>query len=181
MRSRRADLYVRVRVHFVGTGKTPSDALGHNVLPMAGRIGVDGVVTEHPHRMPYADVLTHLHYCSAPLVIGSTEPHYTPSKIFQAVQSKHPVFALLHDASTARDVLRQSGAGTAMTLNETRLPTPEAVADELIRFIESAPQFDARDIDWAAFEAYSARHSARLMAAALDAGLDKYNRRNGSK
>ena len=35
------------------------------------------------------------------LVLGSTEPHYTPSKVFQAMLSRRPVFAMLHRDSTA--------------------------------------------------------------------------------
>lgn len=177
LRAEKPDLYPRLRLHFAGTGKSPMDPNGHNVLPVAQRLGVADIVTEHPHRMPYADVLTHLLHCSAPLIIGSTEPHYTPSKVFQSVQCGRPVFALLHEASTAVGVLERSGGGTAITLNENRLPTPAEVAEKLTRFIADAPAFDPGKVDRAAFDAYSARESARLMAKALDEGLAVFQRR----
>jgi hypothetical protein len=171
------DIYRRVRLHFVGTGKSPTDARGYNVLPIAQRLGVAEIVTEHPHRMAYADVLTHLMQCSAPLIVGSTEPHYTPSKVFQSIQSGRPVFALLHEESTAVSVLEQSGGGVALTLSETRLPAPEEIARKLARFITDAASFDPATVNRAAFASYSARESARLMANALNDGLATFNRR----
>ena len=58
-------------------------------------------MTEHPQRVSYIDVLSHLVQAAAILVIGSTEPHYSPSKIYQSVEARRPIFALLHKASTA--------------------------------------------------------------------------------
>lgn len=172
-------LYSNLRLHFIGTGKSPMDESGFNVLPVADELGVRDIVTERPHRMLYADVLTHLIHSSAPFIIGSTEPHYTPSKVFQSVQSGRPVFAMLHEASTAVDVLRRSGGGSAVTLSETRLPSAAEVASELGAFIRATPQFDPAQVDRAAFAAYSARESARLMAHALDEGLAIFQRRMG--
>src|SRR5262245_861992 len=40
----------RLRLHFIGTGKAPADKDGHNVLPLARRLGVADAITEHPHR-----------------------------------------------------------------------------------------------------------------------------------
>ncbi len=174
----RPEIYGRLRLHFVGTGKTPSDPNGQNVMPIAKRIGVADIVTEHPQRMSFSDVLTHLNSCSAPLVVGSTEPHYTPSKIFQSVQSRHPVFALLHESSTAVQVLEDSGAGMAVTLAEDRMPSAQTIADALVTFVDRAPAFDPEKIEWRAFEAYSARESARKMATALNQGLAAFQSRS---
>ncbi len=178
MRKERPDIYGRIRLHFVGTGKAPTATDGHNVLPLARRIGVADVITEHPHRMAYADVLTHLRHCTAPFILGSTEAHYTPSKVFQAVQSRRRVFALLHEASAAVQVLEQSGAGMVITLDETRLPTAGTISERLSDFVDRAEMFNPDVVNWAAFDGYSARESARQMAAALDAGLATFQRRN---
>lgn len=162
----------RLRLHFIGTGKSPNDRNGFNVLPVAERVGAAGAVSEHPHRMGYLDVLTHLSKCHAPVIVGSTEAHYTPSKVFQSVQSRRPVLALLHEASTAVGVLEKSGAGIALTLSETRLPSAADVASALAR-IATMP-YDPVAVDWQAFEAFSARGSARLMAAAMDEAMARW-------
>jgi hypothetical protein len=162
----------RLRVHFIGTGKSPNDPNGYNVVPIASRLGVSDLVSEHPHRMAYLDVLVHLTRACGVLILGSTEPHYTPSKVYQAVQSRRPVLALLHEASTAVDILRRSDAGIAITLSECALPEPARVADALENFANL--HYRAEAVKWNEFEAYSARESARRMSLALDEAVGRY-------
>ena len=50
-----------------------------------------------PNGCRILDVLTHLDAASGILVLGSTEPHYRPSKVFQSLMSRRPVLALLHE------------------------------------------------------------------------------------
>jgi len=157
----------RLRVHFVGTGRSPTDEQGHQVLPRARKAGVEDLVTEHPHRIGYVDTLNHLVQASAVLVLGSTERHYTPSKLFLAVLSRRPVLAVLHEASTAVDMLASARAGRTIVLPEGGTPDPALIAGELQALVER-PTYDPNAVDWSAFEAYSARNSARLLAAALD-------------
>jgi hypothetical protein len=157
----------RLRVHFVGTGRSANDAQGHQVLPLARKAGVGEMVTEHPHRIGYVDSLNHLVRANAVLVLGSTERHYTPSKLFLAVLSRRPVLAVLHEASTAVDMLAAARAGRTIVLPEGSVPDPGVIAGELRALVER-PAYDPNAVDWAAFEAYSARNSARLLAAALD-------------
>jgi hypothetical protein len=158
---------VRLRVHFVGTGRSPNDELGHQVLPLARKASVEDLVTEHPHRIGYVDSLNHLMRANAVLVLGSTERHYTPSKLFLAVLSRRPVLAVLHEASTAVHMLAVSRAGRTIVLPEGGLPDSAVIADELQALVQR-PDYDPDAVDWAAFDAYSARNSARLLAAALD-------------
>lgn len=162
----------RLRVHFVGTGRSANDAQGHQVLPRARAAGVVDLVTEHPHRIGYVDALNHLMRASAVLVLGSTERHYTPSKLFLAVLSRRPVLAVLHEASTAVGMLATARAGRAIVLAEGELPDPAVIAGELQSMIER-PTYDADKVDWSAFDAYSARNSARLLAAALDRSVGR--------
>jgi hypothetical protein len=165
----------RLRLHFVGTGRSPNDPRGHNVVPLARRLGVAEAVTEYPRRMAYLDVLANLVHASGVLIVGSTEPHYTPSKVYQAVQSRRPVLALLHEASSAVEVLERSRAGRVIRLGEGMLPEPDQIADALESFMKA--HYDPLAVDWSAFEAYSARESAHRMAAALDQALERFQMR----
>jgi hypothetical protein len=162
----------RLRLHFIGTGLHPTDPNGHTILPLARRLGIAQCVTERPHRMAYLDVLANLVHADGVLIVGSTEPHYTPSKVYQAVQSRRPVLALLHEESTAIDVLERSRAGTVIRLNGRALPEPERIADAIETFL--AEPYQAQAVDWSAFDAYSARESARRMAAALDDAVEQF-------
>lgn len=169
-----ARLFARLRLHFAGTGSSANDPKGHTVLPLVERYGLAQTVDEHPQRIAYAEVLNHLMQADGVLVLGSTEPHYSPSKIFQAVHSRRPVLALLHEASTAIAALRDSGAGEAITFTETVLPSAGSLATTVAAFVASASQ--PRTINVAAFEAYSARNSARQLATALDEAIARVPR-----
>ncbi len=167
LRERAPQVAGRLAVHFVGTGSSPDDPQGHRVLPRARAAGVEEMVDEHPHRIGYVDTLNHLMHSSAVLVLGSTEPHYTPSKVFQAMLSERPVFALLHRDSTAVAMIRSAHVGEVLTLTEDAMPAPDVVATSLQAFIER-PAYDAASVDRSVFDGYSARESTRLFAEALD-------------
>jgi hypothetical protein len=173
MRTEHPDLFSRLRIHFVGTGKSPNDPRGHNILPRTAEFRLEKIISENPQRIPYMDVLSHLAQASAILVLGSTEAHYSPSKIYQSVQAKRPIFALLHEASTAIQVLKSSNAGVAIPLTETALPEPRYLASRLAAFMRN-PQYDSSHVHWSKFEAYSARESTRKLALALDAALERF-------
>lgn len=167
-------LFQGVKIHFIGSGKSPNDPDGYNVRPVAERFGLWGsVVTEHPARIPYLDVLTHLKHSDAAFVLGSTETHYTPSKVYQAVLSHKPILAVLHSASTAAEVVRSTGAGQVLAFDGQRdLDTVEKdFAGVFAHFRNFAASFDPSQVDTAAFSAYSARSSARRLAKAMDETL----------
>ena len=135
------------------------------------------MVEEHPGRIPYVDALNHLTLSDAVLVLGSTEPHYTPSKVFQAMLSGRPVLAMLHEDSSAWvEMIRSTHAGTALVLTEKRLCRVRT------KCLGCAPVLDCTRastnnaggiVDGPAFEAHSARGSARALAAALDLACER--------
>ena len=176
LRDHNSELMERLQIHFVGTGTSPNDPKGYNIQPHVQRYGLDRWVHEHPNRISYVDVLNHLAHASAILILGSTDPHYTPSKIYQAVQAKRPIFALLHQMSTAVNVLRESRAGTAVAFTGECIPSGREVAMALADFIRD-PKYDAGAVQWDAFEAYSARNSTRILAAAVDNAVDVFKQR----
>ncbi len=162
--------FVRLRVHFIGTGNSMTDSTGHDLQAYAQRYNLLKTVEEHPNRIGYVDVLRHLVHSAAVLVLGSTEPHYTPSKIFQAIQSNRPVLALLHESSAALTLLKDSGAGKGICLTENRLPPASQIANALRDLlIESHNGHD--EINWNIIEPYSARNSSRMLARSLEKAL----------
>ncbi len=169
-------MFENVRFHFVGTGTSPNDPEGYNVRPVAEQYGLwDTIVTEHPARISYLDVLTHLDAVDAVFILGSTEPHYTPSKVYQGVLSEKPIFAILHEASTACAVLRSTGAGKVISFDgENELDKIErAFVPTFTEFQAFATDFDPTQVDQAQFEKYSARSVTRILAEALDEALER--------
>lgn len=157
----------RLRVHFVGTGRSPDDARGHRVTPRAQAFGVADMVTEHPHRIGYVDALNHLAQSDAVLVLGSTESHYTPSKVFQGLLSRRPIFAMLHADSSAVGMIRSAKAGRVVSLTQQAPPAPTTIARELQAFTENASH-EPEAVDKSSYDSFSARASARALADALN-------------
>ncbi len=163
------ELFTGIEFHFIGTGKRPDDAASHNIKPMAVKYGLwESVVFEYPARIPYLDVLVHLNAAEGIFILGSTEPHYTPSKVFQGVLSKKPILAVLHKDSTALKVINETGAGKALAIDPANLG---AIQDGFISVFETYRNF-ARDFDPAlvnmqSFEQYSAKNVTRILAELL--------------
>jgi hypothetical protein len=141
-----------LQLNFIGTLGT--------IKPFAEKYKLWGsAVLEHPDRIPYLDVLSELDAVDAVFILGSTEPHYTPSKVYQAVLSGKPILAVLHEASTAVRVLRESRAGIVVTMKgEEDLDTLSArFLEGLKEFMVFKQTFDPGKINRAAFEQYSAK------------------------
>ena len=97
--------YARLRLHFVGTGNQRDASTPPRVLPLAAAAGVADIVTEVAPRIDYLDALNLQLASDAMLLLGSTEAHYTPSKVFPALLSRRPLLAIYHAASPVLDLL----------------------------------------------------------------------------
>lgn len=175
LRQRNPGLADRLRVHFVGTGLLEGDQEhGHTIQPYIDRMGLDPMVSEMPGRIKYLDVLNHLEKSTAILVIGSTEVHYSPSKIYQGIMARRPMFAILHEDSTAVPTLRASRAAQVFTFTPDRLPQPAELCMALESFLTSY-RYESDQVDMSAFHKVSARESSRTLASALDSALARAN------
>jgi len=164
------EVFADVQFQFIGTGVSPTDPQSQ-IKPIAERHGIwNTVVREHPARIPYCDVLTHLEAADAIFIFGSTSAHYTPSKLFQSALSGRPIFAVLHEASTACDIIRQSGLGHLLTFRgDSDLPwISQQLPAAFEAFRAYARTFDANKVDLRALDAWSARGVTQVLAEALD-------------
>ena len=160
----------RLRFHFFGTSNQ-TQGRDERVMPHARELGVDTLVREHPARLDYFDALAVLRQASALLLMGSSEPHYTPSKVFPALLANRPLLALYHEQSTVIPMLRAaapSPAARIVTFNATRPAgdTIACVADAIAALTSTAQ--DAVRIDRRALEPWSAHALAGRLAAVCD-------------
>ncbi|MEO6329117.1 MAG: hypothetical protein ABIO55_09300 [Ginsengibacter sp.] len=157
--------------HFIGTGKTPDDKSGFNIRPLAKKYNLwQTIVYEYPERIPYLDVLAHLNAASGIFILGSTEPHYTPSKVYQGILTGKPILAVLNKLSTAVKVLEGSNGGILVTFNG---------ADDLgnlkINFLNSflkfksfLRSFDISQVNRSIFNDYSANAVTKQLTELLN-------------
>lgn len=167
-------LFSSFRFHFIGTGKSPNDPRGFNIRPMAEQYGLwNDIVFEYPKRIPYLDVLVHLEAADGVFILGSTEAHYTPSKVYQGVLSGKPILAVLHEASSACQVITASEAGVVLSFNgengvdKIRDTFSATFAD----FTKLVGNFDPSSVRMDAFEKYSAKAVTATLATVLDSAV----------
>jgi hypothetical protein len=160
-----------VEFHFIGSGYSSNDENSFNIKALAEEYGLwTSVVFEYPKRIPYLDVLVHLSLADAVFILGSTEPHYTPSKTFQGVLSEKPILAVLHEKSTAAEVINSTGAGQTLCFNGI-----DGLNDIKNRFVETMCQFklfvkefDPKNVNQSLFDEYSAKSVTEKLAESLD-------------
>jgi len=148
--------------HFIGTLGT--------IKPIAQQFGLwETCVFEYSDRIPYLEVLNNLDATDGVFILGSTEPHYTPSKVYQGVLSKKPILAVLHKESTAVKVLRESKAGHCVLMDaENDLDTlGERFAKQLNDYILWAIEFDPNSVNKEIFNQYSAKAITGILVNAL--------------
>ncbi len=161
----------QVEFHFIGTGKTANDPMGYNIKGLAEKYNLwQEVIFEYPQRIPYLDVLIHLQNADGILILGSTEPHYTPSKTYQSVLSAKPIFAILHQNSTAVDIIRKAGAGMVLDYDGENdlIKIEKDFIPAFEKYWEWIKTFDPNAVDMNLFENYSARAVTGKLAGLLD-------------
>ena len=166
--------FEEIRFHFIGTGTSPDDPDGYKVRPIAEKYDLWGsIIHEHPPRIPYLDALVHQEAADGVFILGSTEPHYTPSKVYQGVLSRKPILAILHEDSSACEVLRQTGAGRVLGFEgEEDVETIGASFPEFLRkYREFARSFDTDQIDTSAFDAYSAQAVTKQLVNSVESAI----------
>jgi glycosyltransferase involved in cell wall biosynthesis len=161
----------RLRLHLVGTSNQRSGG-APRALPLAREFGIGDLISEHPDRQDYFDALRTLRDSHAVLLLGSREPHYTPSKVFPAMLSGRPMVAIYHAASTAVDLLRAFGGPPAVrliTFDEERPvdTTSGAIATALCELVRQ-PCYAPADVDRRVLVDVSAPALAGRLAAVLD-------------
>jgi len=160
----------RLRFYFFGTSNQSAGAQAR-VIPHARELGVEHLVSEHPARLDYLDSLDALRQASALLLLGSSEPHYTPSKVFPALLAGRPMLAVYRRESPVVEMLKMAApppAAHLFTFDESR-PVESLVgciAEALYALIRTAGSDVS--INRSALEPWSARALAGRLAGLCD-------------
>ena len=171
-RARREDpAAARLRLHFFGTSNQSASS-SFRVLPVARECGVEDAVTETPGRLDYLDALSVLTQASAIVLLGSSEPHYTASKLYPALLARRPVLALFHEASSVVSILRSIGSEPTVRVvaygSENALDSRVGEVACQLRALAARALYDPADVSLAQAEAFSARSLAQRLATVFD-------------
>lgn len=164
-------VFHNLEFHFIGTGKTANDPDAYNIRPLAEQYGLwQTIVFEYPRRIPYLDVLVHLDAADGIFILGSTEPHYTPSKVYQGILASKPILAVLNHQSSAVPVLKESGGGLVMGFdgwNDLNF-IENGFASFVKQYVEWIKNFNPANINKEVFERYSAKSITKQLAELLN-------------
>jgi len=169
--AREPDLYRTIRLHFFGTSNQTAGAPRLRVMPLARERGIGEAVSEVPVRIGYVDALRVLRDASAILLLGSSEAHYTASKLYPALMARRPLLAVFHYMSSVTSILRSVGRAPSVrlvTFGDGQPPAVESIYAELVDLLRR-PTLDPASFDLSAVEPFSARVLASTLAGVLDA------------
>lgn len=172
VKERRSDLYARLRLHFFGTGNQTVPGAAPRALPIAAELGVADRVAEVTTRIDYLDALTVLTQSHAILLMGSSERHYTASKLYPALLAERPLLAVYHEASSVVEILRRAAQPPVSRLVTYSDQAPagsrvEAIAREIIGLLDR-PEGMPVVIDASVLTEHSAESLAGALAGVLD-------------
>jgi hypothetical protein len=172
LRSRAPQIYERIHFHFFGTSNQTAGNPDARVLPIAMELGVEDHVTERPLRVDYLDALTIQVEASAILLMGSSEAHYTASKLYPALLAGRPLLAVYHEESSVAEIMKHiTSPPAAHVVTYSEMNPPESrisnIADALKSLVENPV---AEHIAWppTELEQFSARSLARELAQVFD-------------
>jgi len=160
-----------IHVSFVGTDYAPAARAKKTLAPVADAEGAGAMVSEEPARVPYFEGLRLLRDAQFLVVLGSDDPEYSPSKVYPYILARRPIVAVLHAANPVADVLTRVGGAIVVTFRDAA--DAPAVASQLAgRFGELLDRLPCEpEINWPAFEPFSARELTRRQCEVFDASV----------
>ena len=173
-REEHPDLYENVHLHFVGTRYSPQAP--KTMEPIAEEYDVSDHVHEQVARVPYFQALQLLRDADMLMLLGSTDPNYTASKLYPYILARRPLLTVFHENSSVVDITRETGAGTVVTY-DNKVDTT-AVGSEVkgawSSMLERLPY--APDTDWDAFQPYTAEAMTRRQVEVFERVLSSESR-----
>lgn len=117
-----------VSLHFIGTSAQAEGCDVHGLRALAGACGVGEAFHLEPRRVGYLDALCSMQAADVLLLLGSSDSHYTASKIFPCWLAGRPVFGLFHQASTIVALARELGGVGLVTYADGEDPRAQIPA-----------------------------------------------------
>jgi hypothetical protein len=113
-----------LQFEFYGTSYAPGDSVQLSVLPLARSAGVATHVSEIPTRLGLLEIMRVQASASALLLLGSTDPAYTASKLHQYFLSGRPMLAIVLRGSRLEQQLSELSCATIIAF-DTSGPSAE--------------------------------------------------------
>ena len=105
----------KLRLDFLGTSYAPVDTAQPSVRPIAQHFGIDNTVSETPLRMGLLEALREQAASHALLLLGTSDPAYSASKLYPYYLSGRPMLAIVLAGSGLERLLRSLSCAVIVT------------------------------------------------------------------
>lgn len=126
-----------VQFLFIGTGNPNLPSLSS----LANELQLGTTFREHPAKISYLEVQQTLRSCAGSVVLGSTEPHYSASKIFQCLLTSPRTMGYFHHESAGMGILRECKADTFSLGYDPKMSRDqriESLCEAMLRFVNAS-------------------------------------------
>jgi glycosyltransferase involved in cell wall biosynthesis len=150
-----------IRFNLIGTFEP-------DIAKIVRELGAQEVTRFHTHRIGYLDALRTMQDSDLLVLLGSTDPHYTASKIFPYWLSEKSLVGIFHERSEAVQLCQELGGIELVLFNEQRAPDQrvEALTKILSRFLNGEQATSPRNEQ--AFARYSSKGIAERFTGLFD-------------
>jgi hypothetical protein len=163
------DFFQDVEIHFIGTGLTKNSKGRISISEQAASLKLlNHIIFEIPGRISYFELLHQISQSSGVFILGSTESHYTPSKLFNAFVTQKPIFAILNSGSTAKDIISNTRWGLTCTYSSTDKAHFEKEVIEIFSEWKSKVGDKNWNFDFEKAKLYSAANITSELASAIN-------------
>jgi hypothetical protein len=109
---------MRMKFHFVGTSYVAFGRGKPSVLPLAAEFGVADQVDEIPHRIGFLEALRLQIDADILLLPGSSDPAYSPSKLYLYYLANRPILGLVFRDSVMEKLLKELSCAYLVSFTE---------------------------------------------------------------
>lgn len=157
-------VFKKLRLHFIGTSYAAKGTGMPTIAPIAKEFGLADYVNEQTDRISFYDNIFSLLSADALMIIGSDDPQYTASKIYPYILADKPMLAILHDQSSALDIIKRTNAGTSTSL--LAVDSTEIAFSFLMKIASRLPS--PQKTNWQLFDEYSATNMSKKQCLLFD-------------
>jgi len=104
-----------LHLDFLGTSYAPAGAARPSVRPIAQRFGAEDLVSEEPSRRGHLEALGEQAAADALLLLGTSDPAYSASKLYPYFLSGRPILAIVLAGSNLEQLLRDLSCTVIVT------------------------------------------------------------------
>ncbi len=118
-RMREPDKAKRLRFNFIGTSYVEFGMGKQSVVPLAKEYGVADQIEEIPHRIGFLQALRLQFDADVLLLPGSSDPAYSPSKVYLYYLAGPPILALVFKSSVMERLLKELSCSYVVSIGGT--------------------------------------------------------------